>query len=162
MTLTTMQGYLSLFAILVVILLVNPSFYNNMYNNLLGRMFLIIIMIFFAMNNVTLGLLVALIIIIGTNMNFTEGLSTMDLNALKMTPSTTGQIQVNTRSESNKKKNSSKDGVDRMSLDETIKSKPSEQTYVSKENFTSADVLASDSDDLNSKTSMFTSAYSSA
>jgi hypothetical protein len=161
MTLTTMQGYLSLFAILVVILLVNPSFYNNMYNNVLGRMFLIIIMIFFAMNNITLGLLVTLIIIIGTNMNFTEGLTGMDLSALKMKPSI-GQIQVNTRSESKKKKNSSKDGIDRMTLDETLKPKQSEQIYVSKENFTSVDVSAADSDDLNSNTSMFSSPYSSA
>jgi hypothetical protein len=49
-----------------------------------------------------------------------------------------------------------------MSLDETIKAKPSEQTYVSKENFTSADVSAADSDDLKAKTSMFSSPYSSA
>lgn len=74
MTLTKMQGILGLFMILVVILLINPGLYNNMYNNILGRVFLIILLIFFAMNNVTLGLLVALIIIIGTNMSFIEGM----------------------------------------------------------------------------------------
>jgi hypothetical protein len=48
-----------------------------MYNNVLGRVVLIAILIFFATNNVTLGLLVALIIIIGTNIYFIEGMDTM-------------------------------------------------------------------------------------
>ena len=74
MTLTKMQGTLVLFILLVVILMTNPGFYNNLYNNVLGRVFLIIILIFFAINNVTLGLLVALIIIIGTNVYFVEGM----------------------------------------------------------------------------------------
>jgi hypothetical protein len=74
MTLTKMQGTLVLFILLVVILMTNPGFYNNLYNNVLGRVFLIIILIFFAINNVTLGLLVALIIIIGTNVSFVEGM----------------------------------------------------------------------------------------
>ncbi len=163
MTLTRMQGCLSLFVILVVILLVNPSFYYNLYNNILGRVFLIIIMVFFAMNNVTLGLLVALIIIIGTNGYFTEGMDNMiPPGALKMNPANVGQIQVNTRSESKKKKNSSKDGIDRISLHETMKAQPSEHTSVSKENFTSANVSAADSGDLKSNTSMFSTAYSNA
>jgi hypothetical protein len=46
-----------------------------MYNNVLGRVVLIAILIFFATNNVTLGLLVALIIIIGTNVYFVEGMT---------------------------------------------------------------------------------------
>jgi hypothetical protein len=75
MTLTKMQGMLVLFILLVVILMTNPGFYNNLYNNVLGRIFLIIILIFFATNNVTLGLLVALIIIIGTNVYFVEGMT---------------------------------------------------------------------------------------
>jgi hypothetical protein len=74
MTLTKMQGTLVLFILLVVILMTSPGFYNNLYNNVLGRIFLIIILIFFATNNVTLGLLVALIIIIGTNVYFVEGM----------------------------------------------------------------------------------------
>jgi hypothetical protein len=77
MTLTKMQGVLGLFILLVIILITNPGFYNNMYNNVLGRVVLIAILIFFATNNVTLGLLVALIIIIGTNMYFIEGMDTM-------------------------------------------------------------------------------------
>ena len=75
MTLTKMQGSLVLFILLVVILMTNPSFYTTLYNNVLGRVFLILLLIFFATNNVTLGLLVALIIIIGTNVYFVEGMT---------------------------------------------------------------------------------------
>lgn len=75
MTLTKMQGVLGLFILLVIILIISPGFYNNLYNNILGRVVLISLLLFFATNNVTLGLLVALIIIIGTNMYFVEGLS---------------------------------------------------------------------------------------
>jgi hypothetical protein len=79
MTLTKMQGQgvLGLFIFLIIILITNPGFYNNLYNNVLGRVVLIAILIFFATINVTLGLLFALIVIIGTNMHFIEGMDTM-------------------------------------------------------------------------------------
>ena len=35
MTLTKMQGVLGLFILLVIILITNPGFYNNMYNSIL-------------------------------------------------------------------------------------------------------------------------------
>ena len=177
MTLTRMQSCLGLFMILVVILLVNPGFYNNMYNNILGRLLIIILIIFFAMNNVTLGLLVALIIIIGTNMYFTEGLENIahsinsvgdDTKKTKIT-SNVGTTTVTTRSSSATKSNGtrsngtkSKDGVDRLTLFDTIKSKPSDHTAVFKENFTSADVSASNPSDLSTPLSKFMSNYSSA
>jgi hypothetical protein len=88
MTLTKMQGTLVLFILLVVILMTNPGFYNNLYNNVLGRVFLIIILIFFAINNVTLGLLVALIIIIGTNVYFIEGMENNSTNGDKVSTAT--------------------------------------------------------------------------
>lgn len=182
MTLTRMQSCLGLFMILVVILLVNPGFYNNMYNNVLGRLLIIILIIFFAMNNVTLGLLVALIVIIGTNVYFTEGLETIaqsinsvgdDTKKTKIT-SNVGTTTVTTRSSSAKKSKDkksngtksndkkSKDGVDRLTLFDTIKSKPSDHTAVFKENFTSADVSASNPSDLSTPLSKFMSNYSSA
>lgn len=77
MTLTKIQGQgvLGLFIFLIIILITNPGFYNNLYNNVLGRVVLIAILIFFATINVTLGLLFVLIVIIGTNMHFIEGLN---------------------------------------------------------------------------------------
>jgi hypothetical protein len=79
MTLTKMHGVSGLFVLLVIILVVKPIFYNNMYKNVLGRVVLIAILLFFATNSVTLGLLVALIIIIGTNISFVEGMKNGDL-----------------------------------------------------------------------------------
>ena len=173
MTLTKMQGVLGLFILLVIILITNPGFYNNMYNNVLGRVVLIAILIFFATNNVTLGLLVALIIIIGTNMYFIEGMDTMagegvtdkgttdkgtaadevaitsaelELSGSKGT--TIGDDGVTPDSSITTKKiivtPSKKLGSDRQSLEETIKAKPSGQIPVAKGNFTSTEVTAFD------------------
>lgn len=81
MTLTKMHGVSGLFVLLVIILMVKPIFYNNMYNNVLGRVVLIAILLFCATNSVTLGLLVALIIIIGTNISFVEGMTNNDTSS---------------------------------------------------------------------------------
>jgi len=171
MTVTKMQGSLGLFVLLVIILMAKPIFYNNMYNNVLGRLVLIAILLFFATINVTLGLLVALIMIIGTNVSFIEGFESQKpankenskpktksnsnssilpmlakLNSTGTTigtgddgvKSNVGQIHVVT---SNSK---SKDGVDRVSAEQAVKPKNSNQIPVTKENFVSADVAASD------------------
>lgn len=65
----------ALFLALVVILALKPKIINNIYDNLLGRLVLICVVIFVSMNNVTLGLLVVLIIITALNQfgSFTEG-----------------------------------------------------------------------------------------
>ena len=177
MTVTKMQGSLGLFVLLVIILIAKPIFYNNMYNNILGRLVLIAILLFFATINVTLGLLVALIMIIGTNVSFIEGFESQKpaitensksktnsksqtksnsnssilpmlakLNSTGTTigtgddgvKSNVGQIHVVT---SNSK---SKDGVDRVSAEQAVKPKNSNQIPVTKENFVSANVAASD------------------
>jgi hypothetical protein len=69
------QSIGSLFLVLVVILALNPKIINNIYENVLGRIFLICVVIFFSINNATLGLLAVLIIITGLNQmgSFTEG-----------------------------------------------------------------------------------------
>jgi len=66
----------TLFVALVIILAVNPRSVNNIYNSILGRVFLIGIVILFSMNNLTLGLLAALAIIAASNQfsNFVEGM----------------------------------------------------------------------------------------
>jgi len=61
------QSIGALFVALVIILAVNPKIVNNIYGTILGRLFLICIVIFFAINNTTLGLLVALAIITASN-----------------------------------------------------------------------------------------------
>ena len=55
------QSIGALFVALVIILAVNPKVVNNIYSSVLGRLFLISIVILLSMKNVTLGLLVALL-----------------------------------------------------------------------------------------------------
>jgi len=61
------QSIGALFIALVIILAINPTIVHNMYSSILGRLFLILIVIFFAMNNITLGLLIVLTIITALN-----------------------------------------------------------------------------------------------
>lgn len=79
----------ALFVALVVILAVNPKVINNIYGTILGRLFLVCVVIFFAINNTTLGLLVALAIITASNQfgTFVEGME----NQTPTTPTTIGQ-----------------------------------------------------------------------
>jgi len=67
-----------LFVFLVLVLFVRPTLLSNLYASLLGRVILILVVLFFAMNNVTLGLFTALVIIIASNMGLYEGLDNMD------------------------------------------------------------------------------------
>ena len=61
------SNLLYLFLILVVILLLKPRMINNIYDTMIGRLLLISVVIFFTMNNATLGLLIALMLIIISN-----------------------------------------------------------------------------------------------
>ncbi len=61
------QSIVALFVALVIILAINPTIVRNMYGSILGRLFLILIVIFFAINNITLGLLIVLTIITALN-----------------------------------------------------------------------------------------------
>ena len=82
----------ALFVALVVILAVNPKLINNIYGTILGRLFLVCVVIFFAMNNTTLGLLVALAIITASNQfgSFVEGMENQSPTT-PTTPTTIGQ-----------------------------------------------------------------------
>ena len=69
------QSIGALFLALVVILALSPKIVNNIYENMLGRIFLICVVIFFSINSATLGLLLVLAIITALNQfgSFTEG-----------------------------------------------------------------------------------------
>lgn len=78
------KAIFGLFVALIIILALNPRILNNIYSTILGRLALIGIVIFFSMNNVILGLLVALAIITASNQfgsfvegSFVEGMDTM-------------------------------------------------------------------------------------
>ena len=70
----------ALFVALLIILAVNPKSVNNLYDSFLGRLFLVCVVIFFAINNTILGLLATLTVITSSNQfgSFTEGMDNQD------------------------------------------------------------------------------------
>jgi hypothetical protein len=86
----------ALFVVLVIILAVKPRLVNNMYSTILGRLFLLGIVIFMSMNNLTLGLLAALTIIAASNQFgfLVEGMENIGDDNVEVT----GEQQVLTKS----------------------------------------------------------------
>jgi uncharacterized protein (UPF0333 family) len=80
----------ALFVVLLISLAVNPMIVHNIYGSILGRLFLISIVVFFSMNNITLGLLLVLTIVTALNQFsfFAEGME-------NGTPTTIGEENIN-------------------------------------------------------------------
>jgi hypothetical protein len=87
----SIKGAFAILFGMVIILAVNPRFIYSIYDNILGRIVLIGIVLFLTMNNTTLGLLATLVIIISLNQfsTFVEGME----NATTDTSQTTGTSQ---------------------------------------------------------------------
>ena len=149
------HGISGLFLLLVVILIVKPRVFYNLYNHILGRVLLIGVVIFFTLCNVTLGLLAALCLIVASNMFLIEGLDNLhsstgttigDDNALT---SSDAKLTVTTKAES-KDKDGQKineldaQGVDRQTIHETIQAKSSKTILVDAKIFNSEDVKPSE------------------
>jgi len=90
-----------LFIVLVIIILIDPRWIYNLYDKFIGRLILLIVLVFFATHNTTLGLLVvlALIIVLEQYTTFSEGLDMMGNTAPTIGDDTvsTGQQTVLTR-----------------------------------------------------------------
>lgn len=172
------QGIGALFIALIIILIVNPKLINNIYDSILGRVFLILVVIFFSMNNTTLGLLIALAIIAALNQfgSFVEGME----NSIPTTIGeenvvSTGSQIVLTNSAANAAQKKISDlkqdiangtmGVDKEDIKAAIAPKDSNQIPVSPSMNSSTEVSASSSAMLNPSTSTlenfsnFASAY---
>jgi hypothetical protein len=67
-----MYKELALFILLVLVVFVNPQWATNLYSTILGRLILVVVLTYFAMSNVTLALIVALVMIIGFNNFYTN------------------------------------------------------------------------------------------
>lgn len=171
------QGILGLFLLLVIILILKPRVLFNLHNNILGRVVLIGVVLFFTMCNVTLGLFAALCLIIASNMFFMEGMDnitayTVGEDNVDGSLNTGDTVTVETKSKvAAKAKVSSKDGakiselqdqaeqqggVDRVSIHETIQAKNPKTIPVDKSVFKSEEVNASDP----TTTEPFVSSYS--
>jgi len=66
-----------LFLILVIIFIIHPTYIKNMYNSFLGRLIIVIIVLYFAVNYIILGLLLAILFIIYSNLVNKEGLENL-------------------------------------------------------------------------------------
>ena len=156
MALSKIHGLGFLFIMLIVVLIVSPRSLNNLYNNTLGRVALIALIIFFAMNNVTLGLLAALCVIIASNMYMFEGMENMtedEKNKLKdkvttitttiptstTTPSTTTP-STTTPSTTTPSTTTPGTGVDKEAIKDAIQAKASNAIQVAKSDFASTEV----------------------
>lgn len=67
------HGLIGLFFMIVVVVAVSPGIINNIYDTILGRIVLLGVVIFFTAHNTTLGLLVALCLIVVSNKYLIEG-----------------------------------------------------------------------------------------
>ena len=143
------NGILGLFVLLVIILMIKPRVFYNLYNHILGRVLLIGVVLFFTMFNVTLGLLAALCLIIVSNMFFMEGLDNMTIGDDNVVSPDEAKIKVSTRAEKEEKEKKEKEeevvGVDRQRVHETIQPKSSKTIPVDKNIFNSEDVSPNES-----------------
>ena len=113
------HGLFILFILLILLLVFKPDIIKNMYNTFLGRLILVGIVIFFAMNNMTLGLLTAFVFIIFSNMIFyKEGLDNMQSKEPITSDTTTSSKKEND-------KEATQSNIDLETIKNSIQSKPS-------------------------------------
>lgn len=143
----------ALFVVLIIILAINPESVHKLYKNIYGRLFLVSIVVFFSMKNITLGLLVSLGIISALNQfsplteSFngykninndnldTVGSINISIKKRQDTPSTNSNNTDNT--------DNTADGVDKENIKQTISSKESNSIPVDKETRRSEETDAS-------------------
>lgn len=165
-----MQSIGALFVALIIILAVNPKIVNNIYGSILGRLFLVLIVIFFAMNNITLGLLMVLAIITALNQfgSFVEATLPLVEGMENETPVTIGEENIDTKgtqkvltaSATNDAKKKISDlkntisegtlGIDKEDIKMAIMPKDSKQIPIDSKMNSSSEVNASSSGMLNS------------
>jgi len=127
------KGIIALFVLLTIILAVNPKAVNDLYATVLGRVFLIGIVVFLSTNHVILGLLVALAVIAGLNQfgSFVEGME-------NQVPTTIGDDNVSKKGDKKvvvttkrlSELKSDADGVDKEDIKVAIMAKDSKQIPV--------------------------------
>jgi membrane protein implicated in regulation of membrane protease activity len=117
-----MTKILQIFSLLVVciLILVFPIHINKIYDTILGRLLLIIVIIYFTLNCQTFGLLIVLSLIISLSLYFREG---MENNTSSIENSVSSQdidkIKVLTKEDADEDKE--KEGIDRQSVEESVR-----------------------------------------
>lgn len=147
----------ALFIALIIILVVNPKIVNNIYSSILGRVVLIIGVVFLASNNLTFGLLVVLAIISALNQfgPITEGMETIGEDNVV----STGEQKVLTKDAVKRKISEIKaeaeaDGIDKEDIKNAIMSKDSNVLPVDPNSKSSEEVNAFKQSMLTNKSSL--------
>jgi hypothetical protein len=178
-------GIVSLFLLLVVALILKPRVLFNLHRNILGRVVLIGLVLFFTMFNVTLGLLAALCLIIASNMFFMEGFDNVTIgddnvdgtlnDGTTVTVETKDKVkerakerakklselqaQAQNKTEAETEVETEEQGVDRPSIHDSIQPKSSKTIPVDKSKFSSDEVSPSESTATTTSTETFVSSY---
>ena len=132
--------------LLAFILLINKQNLNNIHNSVLGRLIIICIIIFVALKNITLGLLVVFsFILLSSTFNYYEGMennvpttigednvsSMGSQKVLTSSATKTSKLNENKVNKNlNKEKDTNKDGIDKESIKLTIMPKNSKHIPV--------------------------------
>jgi len=170
------SGIVGLFLLLVVALILKPRVLFNLHRNILGRLVLIGLVLFFTMFNVTLGLLAALCLIIASNMFFMEGFDNVTIGDDNVDGSVNDgtMITVETKDKAKEKaKEKAKklsemkaqtdaeeaQGIDKASIHDSIQAKSSKTIPVDKSKFSSDEVNPSESTATTTSTETFVSSY---
>ena len=175
-------GIVCLFLLLVVALILKPRVLFNLHRNILGRLVLIGLVLFFTMFNVTLGLLAALCLIIASNMFFMEGFDNVTIGDDNVDGSvndgTTVTVETKDKAKERAKEKAKKlsemkaqaqaqtdadseeaQGVDKPSIHDSIQPKSSKSIPVDKKTFSSDEVNPSESTATTTSTETFVSSY---
>lgn len=125
------HGIIGLFLLLIVVFLVKPGVINNIYDTILGRIVLLGIVIFFTSHNTTLGLLVALCLIVASNKFLIEGNENME--------------QTLEKEKEEEKESEEVTGVDPITAHESIQPLDSATVPVKKSDYKSDEVKSAES-----------------
>ena len=140
----------ALFFVLVIILAISPRFVYDIYQTIVGKLIILCILIFFSMKNVTLGLLIALcLIILSTQFNtLTEGMDNSQTSTTIGEDNTSdasgNKINVATKEEAEQKISDLKakiqnSGLNVTSIEDSIRAKASQSIPVDKQTISSSE-----------------------
>jgi thiol:disulfide interchange protein len=121
------QVLFGLFILILIVMFMNPRIINDVNKSVLGRIMMIGLVIYFTCHNTTLGLLVALCLIIAINMFVMEGIDETLASEEEEEKSVTMPME-------------EEDGIDTQTVHESIQPVESNTIPVSKDTFSSVDV----------------------
>jgi len=133
------KSMLGLLIFLIGIIIINPVAINNLYNNILGRTLIIVLLVYVSMYNKIIGLLVILLIIGCLNLYTYEGFENNDENKKIKVQTNDSSKEMNSEKLKEKiqekKDELNEKGVDKESIKTSIQSLDSNTIPINKDDF---------------------------